>query len=271
VAHVVAELAARGLTFDYPGPHRALSGVELELARGELLALLGPNGSGKSTLLRLLCGLLAPTAGTVELAGRPLGRCSSRERARSLAFVPQALESWPELDVFAFVLGGRYARRGRWEGFLGRASGADRAAVEGALEEADAGDLARRRLSTLSLGQRQRVLLARALAQEAPLLLFDEPTAALDPGHQVRVFALIEALVRRDRAALVATHELNLASRFATRCLVLERGRLAAAGPPGEVLRRAVLAPVFGRDLLFASAPGGRPLVLPWPADEGAE
>ncbi len=264
---MVAVLRARALAFAYPGPRRALAGVDVALGSGELACLLGPNGSGKSTCLRCLAGLLRPGGGAVELDGAPLERLTARERARAIAFVPQALPALPEIEVRAFVLGGRYPYLGRWQGFLGRPSPADRAAVETALAEADALDLAGRGLDELSLGQRQRVLVARALAQEAGVLLFDEPTAALDPEHQVRVFALIERLVALGRTALVATHELNLASRYATRCLLLAEGRVVAEGAPAGVLRPEVLGPVFGRHLLFTRSAGAteRPLVIPWP------
>ncbi len=267
---MVAVLAARALVFDYPGPRRAIAGLDLELARGELVALLGPNGSGKSTCLRCMAGLLRPSAGAVELEGRALDRLPPRERARRIAFVSQSLRSLPEVEVEAFVLGGRYPHLGRFDGFLGRASRADREAVRAALAEADANELAGRRLDELSLGQRQRVLVARALAQEAGVLLFDEPTSALDPEHQVRVFDLIGRLAAGGRAALVATHELNLASRYASRCVLLDQGRVVAGGPPEAVLCRAVLTPVFGRHLHFTRSAGGssRPLVVPWPAEE---
>ena len=265
---MVTVLAARALVHDYPGGRRALSGVELALAPGELVCVVGPNGSGKSTLLRVCAGLLAPSGGTLELDGRPLADFAPRERARRLAFVPQGLRALPDLDARAFVLGGRYAHRSRWAGVLERESAADREAVTHALTEADALELARQRLDELSLGQFQRVLVARALAQEAPLLLFDEPTAALDPEHQVRTFLLLERLVAAGKSALVVTHELNLASRFAQRCLVLCEGRLVAAGPSAEVFRPAVLAPVFGTHLHYGTGAGGRPLVVPWPAPE---
>jgi iron complex transport system ATP-binding protein len=265
---VVTRLAARGIAYDYPGPRRALDGIDLELAPGELVCLVGPNGSGKSTLLRVCAGLLAPAAGTVTLDGAPLATLEPRTRARALAFVPQALQALPDLAVEAFVLSGRYAHQGRWQGFLGRATDADAHAVEAALAEADALDLCGRALDELSRGQFQRVLLARALAQEAPLLLLDEPTSALDPEHQVRLLLGLERLVAAGRSALVVTHELYLASRFAQRCVVLRDGRVVAAGTPAEVFRREVLAPVFGPHLLYAAAPDGeRTLIVPWPAE----
>ena len=268
---MVSVLAARALAYEYPGKRRALAGIDLALERGELVCVVGPNGSGKSTLLRLCAGLLAPSAGAVELDGRPVIGLEPRERARRLAFVPQALRALPDLDARSFVLGGRYAHQSVWSGLLARETRPDREAVERALAEADALDLAPRRLDELSLGQFQRVRVARALAQEAPLFLFDEPTAALDPEHQVRLFLLIERLVAAGRAALVVTHELALASRFAQRCLVLCEGRVAAEGTPAAVFRPAVLEAVFGAHLYYGEVGTGRPLVVPWPAEEAGQ
>ncbi len=153
-------LEARGLSFDYPGPLRAVDGVDLTLTPGELLLVIGPNGSGKSTLLKLLGGLLAPGAGEVLVQGSPIAAMRYRERARRMAVVPQYLPALFEVTVESFVLGGRYAHMGFWR----RSSGRDRDVLREALEEADAADLSERMLSELSGGQRQRVLVARALA-----------------------------------------------------------------------------------------------------------
>jgi ABC-type cobalamin/Fe3+-siderophores transport system ATPase subunit len=257
---VVTALSAAGLQFAYERDVRAVQGVDLELGEGELLVVLGPNGSGKSTLLRLLAGLLAPDAGEVRLDGGPLRALGPRERARRLAVVPQALAALPELRVEDFVLAGRYARIGRWLG----AQRADRQAVRAALEAAEVAELRDRAMTELSGGQRQRVLVARALAQEAPRLLVDEPTAALDLHHQLRVFELLSRLAREGRAVLVVTHDANLASQFATRVLLLDGGVVRAAGPPAQVLRREVLEPVYGPHLHFGTLPDGKPFVLPW-------
>jgi len=268
---VVSALELRGLAYAYPGGRAALADVDLALAPGELVCLVGPNGSGKSTLLRLAAGLLAPAAGTVALDGQPLAALAPRARARRIAFVPQALRALPDADVESFVLGGRYAHQPRWLSALAPVRSADRAAMTRALREADVEDLAGRHLDELSHGQYQRVRMARALAQEAPLFLLDEPSAGLDPEHQVQLFLLIERAVAAGRTALVVTHELNLASRFAARCVVLERGRVAAQGTPAEVFRPAVLGAVFGPHLHYGTAAADgpdaeRPLVVPWPA-----
>jgi iron complex transport system ATP-binding protein len=264
---VVTRLAARGVGLEYPGPIRALAGVDFELAAGELVAVIGPNGAGKSSLLRVLAGLEPHgVTGEVLLAGRPLASYRARERARALAVVPQTLRALPEVTVETFVTGGRYA----YLGPFGHPRPEDRAAVLRALEEADVADLRARLLTDLSGGQRQRVLVARALAQQADVLLFDEPTAALDPEHQVGVLALLSQLVDGGRAAVFATHDLVLAGRHAHRILLLADGRVHAVGAPREVLRREVLEPLFGGCLHYATGPdgaaGGVPLVVPWPA-----
>ena len=273
-------LEARGVVFDYAGPLRALDGVDLALARGDLVAVIGPNGSGKSTLVKVLGGLLRPSSGEVLLEGTPLVSLRSRERARKLAVVPQFLPALPDVRVEEFVLSGRYARVARFS----PASPADRAAVASALEVCDAADLSLRAMAELSGGQRQRVLLARALAQEAPVLLVDEPTSGLDPEHQIRVLDLVASLVADGsprktsdgvaRAALFVTHDLNLAGQYAGRAVLLDRGRVAASGPVESVLRRDVLEPVYGEHLHYGTWPdgaaAGRPYVLPRRAEPAA-
>ena len=259
---MVSPLTASGLQHEYPGGVTALRGVDLQLQPRELLVVIGPNGSGKSTLLRLLGGLLPVQQGEVAVDGQPLSALSPRDRAQLIGVVPQSLESLPEVTVESFVLGGRYTRISRWRGALAR----DLRAVGYALAASDAEGLGGRRLRELSGGQRQRVLVARALAQEAQILLVDEPTAALDLEHQVRVFDLLARLAAHDRSVLVVTHDVNLASQFASRVVLLDAGRVAASGAPAEVLRREVLEPVYGRHLFFGHMPppDSRPFVLPW-------
>jgi iron complex transport system ATP-binding protein len=260
----VARLSAQGLVFDYPGPIRAVAGLELGIDGAELVCLIGPNGCGKSTLLRLCAGLLAPLAGRVELDGTSAGELSPRERARRVALVPQYLPALPEVRVEDFVLSGRYAHLARWN----RVTARDQALVQDALAACDAADFARRGLGELSGGQRQRVLIARALVQEAPLVLIDEPTSALDPEHQIRVFELLELSRSRGNTVVVATHDLNLAGQFATRLVLMQSGRIAADGAVGAVLRPEVLAPVYGAHLFYGerALEGGpaRPFVMPW-------
>ncbi len=255
-------LAARSLGFAYPGPVPALAGVDLEVRRGELLFVIGPNGSGKSTLLRILAGLLAPQSGAVTLDGAPLASFAPRERARRIALVPQFLPHLSEVLVCDFVLGGRYARVPRWK----TVSLEDRRIAETALRACNAQGLALRALDELSGGQRQRVLVARAIAQEAGILLVDEPTNALDPEHQIQVLDLVAGLAADGRSVVVVTHDLNLASQYATRLVLLDHGRTVIEGPTERVLSRAVLEPIYGRNLQYGAwtDPDGsaRPFVL---------
>jgi iron complex transport system ATP-binding protein len=244
------------LEFEYPGPIRAVAGVDLAVDGAELVCLIGPNGCGKSTLLRLCAGLLVPARGQVELDGSAAGELHPRERARRVALVPQYLPALPEVRVADFVLSGRYAHLARWN----RVGAHDQARMLEALAACDAAEFAERGLGELSGGQRQRVLIARALVQEAPLVLIDEPTNALDPEHQIRVFELLELSRSRGSTVVVATHDLNLAGQFATRLVLLCNGRIVADGRVPDVLRAEVLTPVYGSHLYF----GAPPFVLPW-------
>ncbi len=257
-------LSASELTFEYSGVVRAVDGVGLDIENGELVALIGPNGSGKTTLLKLCAGLLEPLRGQVCLEDQPLKEFDLAERARRIAVVPQSLRALPDISVDEFVLGGRYGHLGFWK----QETAHDLEMCRLALEATAVADLGERQLTQLSGGQRQRVLLARALAQEAQLLLVDEPTSSLDPEHQVQVFELLRQLADNGRAVLVVTHDLNLASLFATRLAVMQAGRLVAAGCASKVLTPEVLEPIYGPCLRYGSFEGSaeRPFVLPWSA-----
>jgi len=260
----VARLLARELAFEYPGPIRAVAGLDLAVDGAELVCLIGPNGCGKSTLLRLAAGLLVPAHGRVELDGHSASELPPRLRAQRVALVPQYLPALPEVRVGDFVLSGRYAQLARWN----RVSAHDEALVHEALEACDASEFAQRGMGELSGGQRQRVLIARALVQEAPVLLIDEPTSALDPEHQIRVFELLELSRSRGSTVVVATHDLNLAGQFATRLVLMQQGRIVADGPASAVLRPEVLTPVYGAHLHYGehalAAGGTQPFVMPW-------
>jgi iron complex transport system ATP-binding protein len=256
---VVSRLVCRDLAFEYPGGIRALEGVDLRFEAGDLAVVIGPNGSGKSTLLACLAGLRAPQRGAVEIDGAPVLALSNRERARRIAVVPQYLPRVPDATVEDFAFGGRYAHVDGWRG----TSPLDVEAVRAALAECDVEALAGRALDELSGGQRQRVLVARAIAQGSPTLIVDEPTSSLDPEHQIAVFELIARRARGGATAIVATHDLNLASQFASRLVVLAAGRVAASGAPKDVLRREVLEPVYGARLRFGTQ-DGVVFALPW-------
>ncbi|HEU5217177.1 MAG TPA: ABC transporter ATP-binding protein, partial [Gemmatimonadales bacterium] len=258
-------LEARGVTVQYRGaPNPAVNDVELTLGPGELVALVGPNGCGKTSLVHALLGLVPLRAGTVSLERRPIGEWSRPELARLVALVPQREDtpfSWRVEDMVGF---GRYARLGP----LSPMSVRDHEAVDRALARCDVDSLRHRPVETLSGGEWQRVRIARALAQEPALLVLDEPTASLDLGHEMELFELVAQLVTEGLSALVVTHHLNLAARYADRMLLLDRGRVAAAGPPAEVMRPDLLSGVFRWPVGIVSLQGA-PHVVPERRDGG--
>lgn len=240
------------------GRAEVLHGLTLQISPG-WTALVGPNGAGKSTLLRALAGLQLPTGGTVCLHGRDLRALASNDRARHLAWLAQLGEVTGELTVRETVELGRIARLG----LLGTPGAADAAAVAQAMALTECGAWAGRRLHELSGGERQRVLLARALATEAPLLLLDEPTTHLDAPHQRSLARLFRRLAQDSaapRAVLTVLHDLPIALR-ADRVLVLDAGRLHADGPPSDPAVQTALVRVFGNAIRIDRDAAGRPRV----------
>jgi iron complex transport system ATP-binding protein len=245
-----------GVTFRYPeGARPALDGVSMEAPAGGCTAVLGPNGSGKSTLLRILLGTLAPHAGRAEFDEKPLAEWSRAELARAVGVVPQGEETAFPISVRGLVAMGRYPHLGPWR----REGAADRRAVEDAMRRCDVSALAERLLANLSGGERQRARVARALAQEPRALALDEPTAALDVGHEMAIWELLRDLGRAGTTVLVVTHNLNLAARYADRLVLLDHGRVAAAGMPAEVLTRATVERVYGWPVRVVAHPGPGP------------
>ena len=234
-------LSASDLRAGY-GSVDVLRGVGFTLHAGEVLGVVGPNGCGKSTLLRALTGLLPLRGGSVRLGDRALSELGPRERARLCAVQPQTEAPVFDFDVRRFVLLGRHALRP----LLGWAGTADMAAVHSAIACADLEDLADRSVRELSAGEWQRALLARVLAQEAPVLLLDEPVAHLDPGHRHEVHLLLRDLARnQNKAILCVSHDLNLAAEFSDRLMVMQNGTIRALGTPEEVLCDDLLQEVF--------------------------
>jgi len=253
----VNALAVHDLTVRLDGGE-VLRGVDLDVAAGEWVTVIGPNGAGKSTLLRAIGGLL-PVAGAISFFGTPSARLKRRERARLVATVPQTPVVPPGMSVLDYVLLGRTP----YIAPLGRESRADLHAVERVLDRLDLTAFAARPLERLSGGERQRVFLARALAQGATLLLLDEPTTALDIGHQQEVLELVDELRRDGGLTVLATmHDLSVAGGYADRLVLLANGRVVAAGRPDEVLTAARLSTVYGATVRVI--PGGHgPLVVP--------
>src|SRR5581483_1975209 len=233
-------LSGHALTIGYSG-HVVGRGLDVALATGEVLALLGPNGGGKTTLLKTLLGLLAPQAGDVRLADRPLSAYSDRERARLLAYVPQSHFATFAFTVETVVLMGRTAHGN----LFSRPSGADRDAAVRALARFGIDHLRERPYTELSGGERQLVLLARALAQEPQFIVLDEPTASLDFGNQGKVLREMRALAASGHGVLFTTHDPNHALRAADRAFLLRNGVRVAEGGVREVLTRERLEQLY--------------------------
>ena len=241
------------------GGARVVDDVSAEVAPAEWVTLIGPNGAGKSTLLRAIAGLVAHE-GTIGLDGAEVASLPRREVAQRLAFVPQAPLLPPEMKVAEYVLLGRTPHVGPF-GYEGKH---DLEAVQEALEQLDLTPFATRPLRTLSGGERQRVVLARALAQDAPLLLLDEPTAALDVGRQQQVLELVAELRERGGLTVIsAMHDLTLAAQYADRLLLLSRGELVAAGPPGEIVTEALISEHYGARVRVIEEDGYAVAVIP--------
>jgi iron complex transport system ATP-binding protein len=233
-------------------------GVSTGVGRGEWAALIGPNGAGKTTILRALAGLVR-FAGEITIDGRSVAASSRREMARRAAFVPQQPRAPAELTVAEYVLLGRTPHIG----YLARETRADRLAAERAIARLSLRPFAERLLGSLSGGELQRAVLARALAQEAPVLLLDEPTSALDLGRQQQALELVDSLRRDAQLTVVsAMHDLSLAGAYADRLLLLDGGRIVADGSAAAVLTEARIASLYGASVQVLRA-DGQVFVLP--------
>ncbi len=249
-------IAARGLSVELDR-RRVLDDIALEVAAGELVAIIGPNGAGKTTLLRALAGLTRGK-GEIEVGGTRLKKLGLAERARRLAYLPQGhVFYWP-LPVSEVVGLGRLPR-GRGSGL----SVADKDAVAGAMAATGVTEYAERPVTQLSGGERARVALARVLATEAPVILADEPTASLDPRYQIIVLDILRRHAEKGGAVVAVLHDLGLATRHADRIIVLDKGRIVAAGPPAGVLTHRLLESTFGvrAEILERR---GTPVIIPW-------
>jgi iron complex transport system ATP-binding protein len=233
---------------------RLLDSVSFTVEAGEWVFVLGPNGAGKTTLVRTIAGLLAPAGGTVEIMGRPLHALRARDRARLVALVPQAPLIPIGITAFDYVLLGRTPHFG----LLATEGREDFEAARHALATLQLESLAERTVASLSGGERQRVVVARALAQEAPVLLLDEPTTSLDIGHQQDVLELVDEL-RRDRDVTVVTtmHDLTLAGQYGDRLMLLRDGRVVEDGPADIVMTPENLSRYYDARVSVIDGPDG--------------
>jgi len=241
------------------GGRTVVHGVSAGVAQGELVVIVGPNGAGKTTLLRALAGLVEVSAGAVRCMGRDPAHAERRLVARDLAYLPQQYELAFPFIVEEVVLLGRYAnQRG-----LGLPSEADLAAAHAAMKACDVEALAARRFDELSGGEARRVILAQAICQGAKCLLLDEPTAGLDPAHARSVFEMLRAQCDAGSAAVVVTHDLDLALRHGGTMWLVAGGRLAARGAPAEVLASAATRAAFSIDMHVGELPSGGRFAVP--------
>jgi iron complex transport system ATP-binding protein len=235
----------RGVSVSYGGRQQALEKIDLQVRRGEIFAVLGPNGAGKSTLVKVVSGALVPDLGSVFVFGEQLSQ-DRRDIARKIAVVPQVSEAAAGFTVREVVMMGRAPYQGAWM----RASERDEQAVERSLAACELEALAGRLVTALSGGEQQRVTIARALAQEAPILLLDEATAHLDVRHSIAVNELVRREVQeRELACVMVLHDLNAAAQYADRIALLKDGRLVAHGTIEEVMTYRRLKEVFETEL----------------------
>jgi iron complex transport system ATP-binding protein len=255
---VSAFLTTQGLNVSL-GSRMVLNDLSLALSPGHLVALVGPNGAGKTTLLRALAGLV-PSSGAIHVGGDALSSLALRERARRFAYLPQGhVVHWP-LPARDIVALGRYPHGATDPA---RLSPKDTEAVLRAMQAADVVEFSERRVTELSGGERSRVALARVLAVEAPVILADEPTASLDPRHQIDIMKSLRAVADQGTLVIVVTHDLGLAARFADTVLVLSKGRLVAQGAAADALSEKIVGDVF-RISAYRAQYQREAVIVPW-------
>ncbi|HEX2654156.1 MAG TPA: ABC transporter ATP-binding protein [Xanthobacteraceae bacterium] len=254
------QLAAKDIGIRF-GEMTLLQGVDFSVNGGEIVGLIGPNGSGKTTLLRVLANLRIPDHGEVRYGGKMAREIGTKSLAQQIAYLAQASNVHWSMRVDTLIALGRLPHRR----FFAGPSAHDHAAIERAMAAADVLALRSRTMNEVSGGERMRILLARALAVEASLLLADEPIAALDPLHQLEVMELLRATARQGRGVVVVLHDLSLAARFCDRLVLLANGGILVSGTPREVMTDRHLADAYGVEVVRGER-DGMPFVVPWTA-----
>jgi len=259
---MTSAIRAQNISFRYNGTP-VLKMVNLTVAPGEFFVIAGPNGSGKTTLIKILAGIFRASGGEVSVLETPLQVFNKRSFARVVAYVPQAVDDQFPFTVLQTALLGRTPHLG----LLGIESSPDYKVARDALEITGVAHLAHRKISQLSGGERQRVHIARAICQEPQILLLDEPTASLDPAHQIRIMDLMDSLrASRDMAVVMVSHDLNIAAMYADRILMLKEGEVIHLGTPADVLVPNTLEKTYGCKMMVDVNPAGAvPRVLPLP------
>lgn len=252
-------IVTKSLRFGYDQTD-ILKGIDLAVATGEFVGIIGPNGSGKSTLIKSLNGYLRPTAGEISIFGKPLVQLNRREAARMIALVPQELTFYFPYTVAEFIMMGRHP----YQGITSLPSDRDVAIIEQVMNVTDTLKLRNRSIMELSGGEKQRVVLASALAQDTKLILLDEPTSSLDMYYQIEIYSILQNLNRTRQLTVVAvTHDLNLGALYCDRLVLLAEGLIVADGPPQQIITADLIAHYFGVEVICAvSEQSGRPYVV---------
>ena len=243
-------IQTKNIQFSYDAT-RVIHDVSMSLRQGEFLGIIGPNGAGKSTMLRILCGILKPNQGAVLLFGKHFSAQSHKTIAQNIAFVPQETHFALDFPVHEIVRMGRYPYKGPFQ----REDSADQEAVEYALQAANIKELRQRPINSLSSGERQRVVIARALAQAPRILLLDEPTSHLDLHHQLVIMELLRKLNLDGISIAVVHHDLNLASLYCQRLVLMHEGKIYAEGKPNDLLNEKTLKNVYGAAVKIVQHP----------------
>jgi iron complex transport system ATP-binding protein len=251
-------LEVKGLEFAY-GKKKILQGVSFALRQKEILGIIGPNGAGKSTLVKLLTKILVPSSGEIFLDEQSVQKMGRLELARQLAVVPQSGDLPSDYRVYDLVMMGRIPHLG----FLARESKRDHDLVQRVMQRTHTWQFRDRFASDLSGGEKQRVVLARALVQEPSYLLLDEPTNHLDLKYQIEVLSLVRQEVQNGLGALVVLHDLNLAMRLCDRLIVMRQGSMVATGKPSEILTESLVSSVYGASVQVVQAGDSSPVIVP--------